>query len=178
MTNRSGRNHKLWARYHGFLHRALWLYRHIPVNEFCSLQAVRRTQKCGLYMSFSGQVLQLQVTFVLCTANRVHENCLCRGGTEEHQTKQSDMARRIAYDQRIPKLSGRLACCWCCFCSVRRVSPTSIFIILGIMQEYCRRLLVLPDSSMYSTFSWISIASLVPSNHRLLFPLWRYILKY
>ena len=28
-----------------------------------------------------------------------------------------------------------------------------IFMIFGIMQEYCRRLLVLPDTSMYSTFS-------------------------
>ena len=28
-----------------------------------------------------------------------------------------------------------------------------IFMVFGIMQEYCRRLLVLPDTSMYSTFS-------------------------
>ena len=28
-----------------------------------------------------------------------------------------------------------------------------IFMIFGIMQEYCRRLLVLPDTFMYITFS-------------------------
>ena len=27
------------------------------------------------------------------------------------------------------------------------------FMILGILQEYCRRLLVLPDTFMYTTFS-------------------------
>ena len=49
----------------------------------------------------------MQVTFVLSTVNSVHENCLCRGGTEECQTEQLDMARRIADHHRIPKLSGR-----------------------------------------------------------------------
>ena len=28
-----------------------------------------------------------------------------------------------------------------------------IFMIFGILQEYCRRVLVLPDTSMYTTFS-------------------------
>ena len=28
-----------------------------------------------------------------------------------------------------------------------------IFVIFGIMQEYCKRLLVHPDTSMYTTFS-------------------------
>ena len=28
-----------------------------------------------------------------------------------------------------------------------------LFMIFGIMQEYCRRLLVLPDTFMYTTFS-------------------------
>ena len=28
-----------------------------------------------------------------------------------------------------------------------------IFMIFGILQEYCRRLLVLPDTFMYTTFS-------------------------
>ena len=28
-----------------------------------------------------------------------------------------------------------------------------IFMIFGVMQKYCRRLLVLPDISMYTTFS-------------------------
>ena len=32
--------------------------------------------------------------------------------------------------------------CWC-----------PIFMIFGILQEYCRRLLVLPDTFMYTTFS-------------------------
>ena len=26
----------------------------------------------------------LQLTFVVCTANPVHKNCLCQGGTEEN----------------------------------------------------------------------------------------------
>ena len=38
-------------------------------------------------MLFSGQALQLQVTFVLC-ADHACENCLCQGRTEERQTKQ------------------------------------------------------------------------------------------
>ena len=36
-------------------------------------------------------------------------------------------------------------------CVVSRRCP--IFMIFGIMQEYCRRLLVLPGTFMYSTFS-------------------------
>ena len=47
------------------------------------------------------------MTFVLCTTDRGCENCLCQGGTEERQTKQSDMARRIAYHQRISE-EGKL----------------------------------------------------------------------
>ena len=50
-----------------------------------------------------------------------------------------------------------------------------ILIIFGIMQEYCRRLLVLPDTFMYTTFIWISVESLVASNRRLLLRLRRYI---
>ena len=50
-----------------------------------------------------------------------------------------------------------------------------IFMIFGILQEYCMRLLVLPDTFMYTTFS---VASLVASNHRFLLHLRRYILKY
>ena len=40
----------------------------------------------------------------------------------------------------------------------------SIFMMFGNMQEYCRRLLVLSDTSMYTTFICISVASLVVSN--------------
>ena len=47
-------------------------------------------QKRGLYKLFTGWALQLQVTFELSTADRPHENCLCRGGAEERQTEQSD----------------------------------------------------------------------------------------
>ena len=36
-------------------------------------------------------------------------------------------------------------------CVVSRRYP--IFMIFGIIQEYCMRLLVLPDTSMYSIFS-------------------------
>ena len=36
-------------------------------------------------------------------------------------------------------------------CVVSRRYPISM--VFGIMQEYCRRLLVLPDTSMYTTFS-------------------------
>ena len=60
-------------------------------------------------------------------------------------------------------------------CVVSRHCP--IFMIFGILQEYCRRLLVLPDTFMYTTFSWISVASLVASNRRLLLCLRRYFLK-
>ena len=61
-------------------------------------------------------------------------------------------------------------------CIVSSCCP--IFIIFGILQEYCRRLLVLPDTFMYTTFSWISSSSLVANNRRLLLRLRRYILKY
>ena len=36
-------------------------------------------------------------------------------------------------------------------CVVSRCCP--IFMLFGILQEYCRRLLVLPDTFMYTTFS-------------------------
>ena len=36
-------------------------------------------------------------------------------------------------------------------CVVSRCCP--IFVVFGILQEYCRKLLVLPDTSMYTTFS-------------------------
>ena len=36
-------------------------------------------------------------------------------------------------------------------CVVSRRCP--IFMIFGILQEYCRKLLVLPDNFMYTTFS-------------------------
>ena len=36
-------------------------------------------------------------------------------------------------------------------CIVSRCYP--IFMIFGVLQEYCRRLLVLPDTFMYTTFS-------------------------
>ena len=58
-------------------------------------------------------------------------------------------------------------------CIVSRRCP--IFMIFGILQEYCRRLLVLPDTFMSTTFS---VASLVASNRRLLLRLRQYILKY
>ena len=55
----------------GFLRRPLRLYRcHILVFEFCGLYAVRRTQKRGLYLPFSSCAFQLQVTFLLCNADR------------------------------------------------------------------------------------------------------------
>ena len=41
------------------------------------------------------------------TANCVCKNCLCRGGREELQTKESDTAQKIAYHRRTPKISGR-----------------------------------------------------------------------
>ena len=102
------------------------------------------------------------------TADRARKNCLCRCGTEERQTKQSNKAQWIAYHQRTPKLSGRRQAY--CFCSVRSVSPLStIFMVFGIVKEYCSRLLFLPDSFTYSTFSWICIVSLEANNRRLLF---------
>ena len=61
-------------------------------------------------------------------------------------------------------------------CVVSHCYP--IFMNFGIIQEYCERLLVLPDTFMCTTFSWISVASLVVSNHCLLLRLRRYILKY
>ena len=41
------------------------------------------------------------------TADCACKNCLCRGGTEERQTKESDIAQKIVYHRRTPKLSGR-----------------------------------------------------------------------
>ena len=53
-----------------------------------------------------------------------------------------------------------------------------MFMIFAILYEYCKRLLrVLPDIFMYTTFTWISVASLVVSNRCLLLHLRRYILK-
>ena len=72
------------------------------------------------------------------TANHVHENCLCRCGTEECQTKQSEMPQWTAYHWRTPKVSGRREIyCWCCFCSVRSVSPLSN--IYGLVLVKCRQ---------------------------------------
>ena len=58
-------------------------------------------------------------------------------------------------------------------CIVSHRYPISI--VFGFMQEYCRRLQVLPDTSMCSTFSWINI---VASSRRLLLCLQWYILNY
>ena len=71
------------------------------------------------------------------TADCVRENCLCRCGTEERQTKQSEMPQLTAYHWRTPKVSGRREIyCWCCFCSVRSVSPLSN--IYGLVLVKCR----------------------------------------
>ena len=48
----------------------------------------------------------------------------------------------------------------------------------GIMQEYCRRLLVLPDTSTYIAFSRTCIASLEANNRRLLLRILQHIPKY
>ena len=135
--------------------------------EFCGLYAVRRMQKRGLYRPFSSWALQLEVTFELCNAKCSRENCLCRGGAEERQTKQSDLAWKIAYNHRISRLCDASVVC---VVSHRYL----IFMIFGILQEYCGRLLVLPDTFMYTIFSWISVASLVASNRRLLLCLRQY----
>ena len=91
----------------------------------------------------------------------MHENCLCQGGTEERQTKQSNMARRILLTireyQNFLEESKLVVGVACVACVVSRHFP-----IFGIMQEYCRRLLVLPD-----TLPSVE-ASLVASNRRLL----------
>ena len=50
-----------------------------------------------------------------------------------------------------------------------------IFMVFGIMQEYCARVLALPDTLKSSTFSRICTPSLKANNRRLLF---RYVLKY
>ena len=88
-------------------------------------------------------------------ADCVCENCLCQGVTEECQTKQSNMAGRILLTirgyQNLLEEGKLVVGIACVVCIVSRHYP--IFIIFGIMQEYCRRLLVLPDTSMYSTFS-------------------------
>ena len=47
------------------------------------------------------------------TAHCAYENCLCQGGTEQRQTNQSDIAQRITYHQRIPKLAVGVACVVC-----------------------------------------------------------------
>ena len=150
------------------------------VNEFCGLWTVHKRQKCGLYMPFSSWVV-LQATCLVrlvaesceCfnykwplysdTADRPHKNCLCQGETEECQVEQSDMARRIAYHWRIP--GRRWPYCWWSFCSMHSVSPLSNSYGFWHHAEYCfSRLLVLPGTSMYSTFSWIWIASLLTNN--------------
>ena len=44
-------------------------------------------------------------------------------------------------------------------------------LIFGIMQEYYKRLLVLPDTSIYCTFSSMCIVNLIASKCHLLFHL-------
>ena len=62
---------------------------------------------------------------------------------------------------------------------VRSVLPLStIYDFFCILRKYCRRLQVLPDTFVYTTMSWISVASLVASNCGFLLRLWQHILRY
>ena len=81
-------------------------------------------------------------------------------GTEERQTMQSDMFEGlliiIEYQNFLEKgkliVSGASVAC-----IVSHRCP--IFMVYGILKNYCRRMLVLPDISMFSTFSLICIYS-------------------
>ena len=82
-------------------------------------------------------------------------------GTEERQTMQSDMFEGlliiIEYQNFLEKgkliVSGASVAC-----AVSHRCP--IFMVYDILKKYCRRMLViLPDISMFSTFSLICIYS-------------------
>ena len=78
-------------------HHAVRLYHsQIPKNELFIQSPVLRTTKHGLYVSFSGCALQLQVTFALSTADHVWEN------VSWLSTKWSEVPWWIAYHYRTP----------------------------------------------------------------------------
>ena len=94
------------------------------------------------------------MTFVLCSADRAHENCLCRGGAEERQTNNRSWLEGLLTVREYQNFleEGKLVVGVAAVaCVVSRRCP--IFMIFGILQEYCRKLLVLPDTFMYTTFS-------------------------
>ena len=118
-------------------------------------------------MPFSGLALQLQVTFVLSTGNCTRDDCLCQSGTEERQKKPFELgskdclpSQKFLKEGKLVGGGGSAACVVSYRC-----------LIFGIMQEYYRRLLVLPDTSIYCTFSSTCIVSLIASKCRLLFHL-------
>ena len=61
---------------------------------------------------------------------------MCQGGTKEHQTKQSDVTRGIAYHQNVLEEGKLVDGVACVVCIVSHRHP--IFMIFGIMQKYCR----------------------------------------
>ena len=81
--------------------------------------------------------------------------CLSAVKAEQKNTKQNNrtwLEGLLTIREYLNLLEkGKLAVCGAYVaCVVSHHYP--IFIIFGIMQEYCRRLLVLPDTFMYTTF--------------------------
>ena len=96
MTNWSGRSNKMRVRYGGFLYRALGLYRHISVNEFSGLELHVEHRSVVFICCSVVEHFNCKWPLYSVTADRACENCY---GTEERQTKQSDMAQWTAYHQ-------------------------------------------------------------------------------
>ena len=94
------------------------------------------------------------MTFVLCSADCARENCLCRGGAEECQQNNRAWLEGLLTVRKYQNFleEGKLVVSVASVaCIVFHHCP--IFMIFGILQEYCRKLLVLPDTFMYTTFS-------------------------
>ena len=92
------------------------------------------------------------MTFVLCTVNRVRENCV---EAEQKNAKQNNRTwleglLTIRDYQNFLEGGKHVVGVASVPCVVSRHYLISM--VFGIMQEYGRRLLVLPDTSMYSTF--------------------------
>ena len=81
-------------------------------------------------------------------------------GTEQRQTIQSDMFEgllTITEYQNFLEEGKFIVGSASVACIVSHRCP--IFMVYGILKKYCRRMLVLPDISMFSTFSLICIYS-------------------
>ena len=70
---------------------------------------------------------------------------------EEKNAKQNNDSKYCLPSENAKTFWKKVVGVACVACIVSCHFP--LFMVFGIMQGYCRRLLVLPDTSMYTTFS-------------------------